>query len=158
MHPTMETLTIISLRTVQRKTFHDVERFHNSHFTRSLRTAGWLSEFSADISRFPRGFIAFSGNRPVGFVIGRTVLDDTSNFNLVSLLVHPDFRGKGLAGTLMKKFLSSARRLKSVKKITLHFREGNELEKLYAKYGFSLIDSDGSYSDGENRILMEMPL
>jgi ribosomal protein S18 acetylase RimI-like enzyme len=154
----METLTIISLRTVQRKTFPDVERFHNNHFTRSLRTAGWLSTFSADTSRFPRGFIAFSGDRPVGLVIGRTVLDDTSNFNLVSLLVHPDFRGRGLAGTLMKKFLSSARRLKGAKKITLHFRESNGLEKLYAKYGFSFVGSDGSYSDGENRMRMEMSI
>ena len=100
-------------------------------------------------------FIARKGSRYAGFILGRKMGGDT----LISLFfVFPAFRNKGLATSLMKKFLGESRKRKETDSILVNFREQKKLEEFYKKLGFSNFHIIGTYRNGDKKCQMELIL
>lgn len=69
----------------------------------------------------------------VGYLIAHVVLDEA---HIVSLGVHPDWRGQGFGNVLLKDFLRVAV-FENISSITLEVRASNTIaQKLYQKVGF----------------------
>jgi len=69
----------------------------------------------------------------VGYLIAHVVLDEA---HIVSLGVHPDWRGRGFGNVLLKDFLRVAV-FENISTITLEVRASNTIaQKLYQKVGF----------------------
>lgn len=152
-HP--NSVQILSLCEVDREKFNTIEEFYNTYLTLSRWKTGTLEKFVNNSSSTPIGFIALSGNNVVGFVFGKRVSIDSQTYTLCALLVHPDFRNIGISSLLLNKFLSATKGVAGISKINLHFRANNRLERYYSRFGFSLIESNEKYTNGEKKIQME---
>lgn len=93
------------------------------------------------LARFPGAFtvLALAGDIPVGLV---TCIETLSTFrampivNIHDLVVHPDFRGWGIALMMLQKVEEVARE-RGCCKLTLEVLDGNKNAKsLYSKFGF----------------------
>ena len=74
--------------------------------------------------------------------------------HLVSIAVHPDYRGSGLGRKLMRKMEEEAERL-GVKGIWLEVKAGNSARIFYRKLGYREIIRIGRYyPDGSEAIQM----
>ena len=111
------------------------------------------------IKTYPEGFVILEvDNEIVGFIncgachkvelsdeefkelIGHD--DKGKHIVIMSVVVHPDFQGKGYAGTLLKNFIA---KMKDLDKSDIYLICQTNLIELYAKYGFKYIcesDSD----------------
>ena len=85
---------------------------------------------------------------PAGFVLTRHAADEEE---LLLIGVAPQYRGKGLAQSLIDQMFDSARS-RGVRRIFLEMREGNPAVHLYRKVGFEPIGQRPKYyrlSNGE---------
>lgn len=153
--PNQNALHIFPLRRTKECDFLTIEKFYNIHFTRSPWQEGALRRFLSATHRSPRGFVAIDSDNVAGLILGRKTERSPLIYNLTSILVHPDYRKSGLSSLLLKKFLLSAKRVSGIRKVNLHFRASNNLEGFYARFGFKLIQTNETYSDGEKKALME---
>lgn len=78
---------------------------------------------------------------------------------VVSVAIEPPERGRGLASALMESTLRRLRR-RGVDRLTLMVRKTNlPALAFYAKYGFRRVRTvRGYYEDGEDALLMTLPL
>ncbi|MBR3953190.1 MAG: ribosomal protein S18-alanine N-acetyltransferase [Oscillospiraceae bacterium] len=106
-------------------------------------------------SRFSDFFGAFIEGELAGYIGGRTIAGETEIFNVA---VKPDFRRKGIAKALIKKFTEAARE-KETQQIFLEVRTSNlGAIALYEKCGFVFCGIRKDYYDDpkENAILMRL--
>lgn len=75
------------------------------------------------------------GERPAGFALSRGAADEEE---LLLVAVVPAHRGKGIGGTLLARFIESAR-LRGARRLFLEMREGNSAEALYRRHGFESV-------------------
>lgn len=126
---------------------------------------------SFDKDRFPRRnlarvmkspatafLLAESGGRPAGYLMllfrrGSRVA------RLYSLAVDPDFRGRGIADSLLGAAGAAAAE-RGADRLRLEFRPSNlAAQRLYERAGFTLLErKPGYYDDGEDAIRMEKRL
>lgn len=114
------------------------------------------------IKTYPEGFIVLeNAEEIIGFVnSGAThsvelsdeafkdlVGHDPSGEHIVvmSVVVHPDYQGKGMAGKLIRSFIDS---MKTLGKAEIHLICQTELVKMYAKYGFDYLGESNSNHGG----------
>jgi predicted GNAT family N-acyltransferase len=64
---------------------------------------------------------------------------------IMSVAVHPDYQGQGMANVLMKGFISA---MKALNKAEIYLICQDELVALYARYGFELIGPSASAHGG----------
>src|SRR5687768_8873274 len=81
------------------------------------------------------------GEEAVGFVLSRGALDEEE---LLLIAVDPRFRGRGVGGVLMERFIAAARARRAVRQF-LEMREGNPAESLYLRHGFVTIGRRKAY-------------
>lgn len=122
------------------------------------------------IKTFPEGFIVLENDREiVGFINSgatrKVELSDEEFKELVghdpegehivilSVVVHPDYQGKGLAGKLMNSFIG---KMKALGKTDIFLICQTELIGMYAGYGF--VDLGASNSDHGGLSWHEMSL
>jgi ribosomal protein S18 acetylase RimI-like enzyme len=122
------------------------------------------------IIAYPEGFIVLENEREiVGFINSgathRVELSDEEFKELVghdpqgrhivilSVVVHPDYQGKGMAGKLMNNFID---RMKALGKSDIYLICQTELVDMYARYGF--VDLGASDSDHGGLSWNEMSL
>ncbi len=103
-------------------------------------------------------FRAGKKQKNIGFILGRKVGNIKARYNLTTLLVDKQFRGKGYSKLLLNAFLKNVKKAKSSRKVYLHFRDSNNFEKFYQHYGFSGHRITGTYSNGEKKHYMEIKL
>ena len=111
------------------------------------------------INTYPQGFIVLENqNEIIGFInagaTDKVELSDEEFKELVghdsegrhvvilSVVVHPAYQGKGMAGKLMESFIT---RMKALGKSDIHLICQHELIGMYAKYGF--VDHGASASN-----------
>lgn len=116
------------------------------------------------IRNYPEGFIVLDLNgMVVGFVnCGATDDVDLANEEfkdltghdsngkhmvIFSVVVHPDFQGKGFAGKLLADFIN---RIKRMQKRSIHLICRDNLIEFYKKYGFEYIRKSDSTHGGFN--------
>ena len=63
--------------------------------------------------------------------------NQTHKGDVAKMMVHPNFRRRGVARELMEALLAEARR-RDLKMLTLDTRTGDKAQPLYASYGFSV--------------------
>lgn len=111
------------------------------------------------IKTYPEGFIILENDREIiGFINSGATheieLSDEAFKELIghdpegkyivilSVVVHPDYQGKGMASKLMNSFIE---RMKAIGKSEIHLICQTELIDMYARYGF--VDLGASDSD-----------
>ncbi len=88
------------------------------------------------------GTIALIDNNPVGFILSRTVLDETE---ILTLAVHPDFRRRGIGKSLVQNVLGKGKVFLEVAVCN------NQAAALYGKCGFIKAGlRRGYYRDGSD--------
>ena len=110
------------------------------------------SEIKSGFSDF---FGAFSEEKLAGYIGGRTICGETEIFNVA---VAPEFRRKGMADALIKKFIEAVRE-KETQVIFLEVRTSNlGAISLYEKNGFVFcgIRKDYYTDPKENALLMRL--
>lgn len=91
---------------------------------------------------FPLVVIRKPGERVVGYIIFWHVRDDVQINNIA---VHPDFRGQGIAETLMRFVIDKVRR-EGATFMTLEVRRSNTAAAaLYKKLGFEVLGERKNY-------------
>ncbi|MGI9372545.1 MAG: GNAT family N-acetyltransferase, partial [Hyphomicrobiales bacterium] len=102
-------------------------------FSKEDAQSFWLGAIRSEVFEQSRIlFAAFAGDVLVGTVqmIAHLPPNQPHRCEVSKLLVHPDFRGQGVAHGLMVLLEEEARRLKKTL-ITLDTRTGDKAEKLY---------------------------
>ena len=101
----------------------------------SFAADAWPRELFVDLLKeSPRLFLAGIVDGHVVGYIAAVVRDDAAE--LVSLAVHPNFRGRGVAGALMRRVLVRLRGV-HIKRCWLTVRPGNRgAIRLYRSFGF----------------------
>lgn len=148
----------VIIRTVEEE---DLDRcFEIESVSYSGEEAATRDKILKRIKNFPEGFIVIENNREiVGFINSGAThevkLSDEAFKELVghdpdgkyivilSVVVHPDYQGKGMASKLMNSFID---RMKALGKSDIYLICQTELIDMYAGYGFvSLGASDSDH-------------
>jgi ribosomal protein S18 acetylase RimI-like enzyme len=131
--------------------------FYNNNFLLSKWSLEYFYGFLTDENeREMECFVAEKSKKLVGFILGRMVGNISNRYNLTTLLVDKNDRGKGYSTLLLDAFLKRIRKNKKVEKVYLHFRDSNNFENFYTHYGFSGHRVTGTYSNEERKHYMEM--
>jgi len=75
------------------------------------------------------------GEPAAGFTLSRGAADEEE---LLLIAVHPDHRGRGIGGTLLERFVTSAG-ARGARRLFLEMRQGNKAESLYRRHGFESV-------------------
>ena len=121
-------------------------------FSKPWSEATVASEIKSGFSDF---FGAFSEEELAGYIGGRTIAGETEIFNVA---VAPKFRRKGIAKTLIEKFIETVRK-KDTQVIFLEVRSSNLAAiTLYEKCGFVFCGLRKDYytDPKENALLMRL--
>lgn len=95
--------------------------------------------------------IAWSGGRPAGFALARTVADEGE---LLLLAIVPAMRRRGIGTALLRAILHDARE-RGACKLHLEVRANNEAIKLYVAEGFHKIGQRSQYYRGNDGRLFD---
>ncbi len=87
------------------------------------------------------GAMPAEGAAAAGFALSRGAADEEE---LLLLAVHPQWRGKGVGGALLARFVEAAR-ARGAKRLFLEMRDGNEAQSLYRRSGFHEIGRRREY-------------
>ena len=147
----------MNIRTVDKK---DLDRcFEIESVSYSGDEAATKEKILKRINTYPEGFIIIENNKEImGFINSgaahKIELSDEEfkelighdpkgkNIVIMSVVVHPDYQGKGIASMLMKRFVKI---MKALDKTNIYLICQTELIDMYAKYGFVYLresDSD----------------
>jgi ribosomal-protein-alanine N-acetyltransferase len=98
------------------------------------------------------GEAAIAVNQIVGYLFAQYAYDEA---HILNLGVHPDFRRKGIAKSLLKRFLDRLHERRT-KSCNLEVRLGNRIaQKLYYSQGFApLFVRKNYYPDGEDALIL----
>ena len=124
------------------------------------------------IKTYPAGFIVLENDREiVGFINSGATHEvelsdeefkelrghdpEGEHIVILSVVVHPDYQGQGMAGKLMESFIG---RMKALGKSAIHLICQTELIDMYAKYGFIDLGASGSDHGGLNWNEMSLSL
>ncbi len=92
-----------------------------------------VESIQASINNKQQAWLLSYCNKPVGHMV---VLPIEDQWELLNIVVHPDFQGKGLGGYCLNHLFQQARN-QSVHSIYLEVRQSNSLAiNLYSRFGF----------------------
>ena len=114
------------------------------------------------IKNYPEGFIVLENDREImGFINSGATHEvelsdeefkelighdpDGKYIVILSVVVHPDYQGKGMASKLMHSFID---RMKALGKSDIYLICQTELIDMYARYGFVSLGASGSDHGG----------
>lgn len=81
-----------------------------------------------------------------------------SKAHILSIAIHPDYRGMGLGGILLREAIENMKRL-GIRRVLLEVRVDNEAAiRLYSKAGFKIHSILRGYYNGRDGYLMVMDL
>ena len=148
----------VIIRTVEEQ---DLDRcFEIESVSYSGEEAATRDKILKRIKNYPEGFIVLENNREImGFINSGATHEvelsdeefkelighdpDGKYIVILSVVVHPDYQGKGMASKLMNSFID---RMKALGKSDIYLICQTELIDMYARYGFvSLGASDSDH-------------
>jgi ribosomal protein S18 acetylase RimI-like enzyme len=150
----------MNIRTVDIK---DLDRcFEIESVSYSGDEAATKDKIRKRINTYPEGFIVIENNKEImGFINSgaahKIELSDEEfkelighdpkgkNIVIMSVVVHPDYQGKGIASALMKRFVKI---MKTLDKTNIYLICQTELIEMYAKYGFVYLGESDSDHGG----------
>jgi len=146
----------VSVRCASRSDLDAIDRIEQRSFAqdrfprRNLRRV-----LSSPASRF---LIAYDNAAPAGYAM-LLFRRYSTVARLYSIAVDPDFRGKGIAESLLTAAVTEAAG-RGADRLRLEFRPSNvAAQRLYERAGFALLERRPAYyDDGEDAIRMELRL
>lgn len=90
--------------------------------------------------------LAFVDDRPAGFALTRSVLDEAE---LLLLAVDPSVRRGGVGAALLRAVLADAEAT-GIARLHLEVRAGNPAERLYTRHGFAPVGVRRGYYKGRD--------
>ncbi len=100
--------------------------------------------------------VAYQDDQPVGCGAFREY--DAQTVEIKRMYVHPEFRGKGVAGSILKELEAWAAELSYAAAVLETGKKQPEAIALYQKSGYSLIPNYGQYLNVENSVCMRKEL
>ena len=97
--------------------------------------------------------VCYLNNTAVGCGAFRAI--DTKNVEIKRMFVNPDFRGKGIASSILKELEQWASELKYTQTILETGINQPEAIALYKKMGYSVTENYGPYIGIENSVCMQ---
>lgn len=144
---------------VKAKRKKELVSFYNKNFPLSQWDREYFDNFLDDKNEKKMSCLVLEENKKVaGFIMGRVVGKIKKRLNLTTILIDKKYRKKGLSKILLDNFLKITKQNKSIKKVYLHFRDSNNFQNFYARYGFKNHRITGHYSNGEKKHYMEITL
>lgn len=159
--------------TIRTVSSHDVDRCYEIEIASYEGDEAATKEKISKRSRmYPNGFIVLEIKEEVaGFINSGCAYDvvmsdeefkelighdpAAPNVVIMSVVVHPDYQGKGFSGLMMKAFIE---RMKGLGKKTIHLMCKERHVSLYEKYGFSYVKQSESDHGGMSWHEMVMAL
>ncbi|GHT59020.1 ribosomal-protein-alanine acetyltransferase [Bacteroidia bacterium] len=87
-----------------------------------------------------------------GFIVYRTVADEAE---IISLGVHPDFRGQGIASAMLALLGSELKKPSIINKVFLEVKSNNDAAiRLYKASGYITVGARPKYYDGIDGVIM----
>ena len=108
--------------------------------------------------RFSRILVATNDpDGPIAGYVCRWVVAD--EVHVLNVAVHPDARGRGLGGALMREVLDEARG-RDARAVTLEVRRSNDVgRRLYESFGFEQVgERTNYYGRGEDALILRLGL
>lgn len=142
-------MTALELAAAQRADLPAIDLIERSSFTEARPLVTFAAELERSISRL---VVAKRAGRVSGYCNYWLVLDEAS---LLSIAVHPDHRGRGIAGALLAHMLAEATQAGCLR-VMLEVRRSNQPAlALYQRHGFTVsYQRRAYYSDGEDALVM----
>lgn len=114
-----------------------------------------ISSFQSEMHMNKYTYYVVAKNKTDNLVVGYTgtwiIFEEA---HITNMAVHPDFRQKGIAASLLEHLLSKFRNAR-VTYIFLEVRSSNySAQKLYEKYSFAIAGKRKRYYDDEDAIIM----
>jgi ribosomal-protein-alanine N-acetyltransferase len=101
--------------------------------------------------------VSVAGERVVGYICANQIADEG---HILNLAVHPDFRRKGIANTLVKNIIEELKE-NACRFLYLEVRASNNAaRKLYEGFGFSVVGARKAYytEPKEDAVIMMLRL
>lgn len=143
----------VVVRRVRGEDLEDVLEIESLSFIRPYPPSYLYTLAHLSPETFP---VAVLDHHVIGYAVfsmrGRTT-------QILSLAVHPDHRRRGVGATLLTWVVEEAKR-RNTSSIRLEVRRSNlSAQRLYSRLGFSPLHIAHSYyDDGEDALIMELPL
>ncbi|MCX5717157.1 MAG: ribosomal protein S18-alanine N-acetyltransferase [Nitrospirae bacterium] len=132
----MEELTIRAMRESDLPSVVAIERLS---FSTPWSETSFLNEIYKHNSTAK---ISVAGERVIGYMCANQIADEG---HILNLAVHPDFRGRGIANTLVKNIIEELKE-KACRFLYLEVRASNNAaRKLYEGFGFSIVGARKAY-------------
>ncbi len=149
-------MKIKSIGSATKRQLDAIFETYNKTFPKSPWSRSYFDSFLFS-SKGRAGFFMLNRNNNLcGFILGKKQAGASDEFNLSALWVNKNCRSKGHANALMEKFISETS--KKTEKMYLHFRDSNNLQAFYSKFGFINHRIDGQYKNGEPKHYMELKI
>jgi len=115
------------------------------------------SFFNEIYKRHSTAKVFVAGERVIGYMCANQIADEG---HILNLAVHPDFRGRGIANTLVKNILEELKE-NACRFLYLEVRASNNVaRKLYEGFGFSIVGTRKEYytEPKEDAVIMMLRL
>lgn len=139
--------------TIKKMTAQNIDglvKIENECFSKPWTYSGFENELNNDTANF---YVAVYNNTEIGYMGFHIILDEGYVANIAVL---PEYRGRGIAGSLIENALNYCRK-KKLSFLSLEVRKSNEnAVRLYKKFGFETVgERKNFYSDPvENALIM----
>lgn len=142
-----------------------VESFRESQLSllfeiesRSFGVDSYRDEFFRQLCLDNREYllVARAGERLLGYVMAE---NNGAAVEIISLAVHPDYRGLGLGKKLMQRLLARLRRMGTSRALLMVRADNPVAQNLYRRLGFRRVRrTECYYADGQDAIRMRLDL
>jgi ribosomal protein S18 acetylase RimI-like enzyme len=143
----------ISLRPVRPEDEQFLRRVYASTREAELAAINWTEEQKTDFIRFQfhaqtTHYLQHFPDASHDVILvddepaGRLYVDrPAEGIHVVDIALLPEFRNRGVGGSLLREILAEAERSKRA--VTIHVERSNPAQRLYARLGFVVVEEDG---------------
>jgi ribosomal protein S18 acetylase RimI-like enzyme len=130
-------------------------RFYNRIFWDSPWSKKKFNQFFTRNSVFIN--LAIKG-KVAGIICGKRDPRNKKIFLVEALAVSPNYRGKNYGDKLMEELIKKVKKMRTVEKIVLHYRQSKKLSKYYKRFGFGNLKVIGKYKNREKKYQMDLKI
>ncbi|HBG92028.1 MAG TPA: ribosomal-protein-alanine N-acetyltransferase [Nitrospiraceae bacterium] len=144
----------LTIRTMQESDLPSIVKIERLSFSTPWSETSFFNEIYKQRS-IPK--VAVIDDRIAGYICANHVADEG---HILNLAVHPDFRGKGIANTLVENILEELKE-NACRFLYLEVRASNNAaRKLYEGFGFSVVGTRKEYytEPKEDAVIMMLRL